>query len=68
MISFMTDSEYHDTIIHQEVNENVPCIGTRVRRGPNWAHEDQDKNGPGTVVGQTRDGNRTKIINKLART
>lgn len=31
-------------------------LGDRVRRGKNWLFEDQDSNGPGTVVGQNRLG------------
>ena len=32
--------------------ENVPDIGTRVKRGPDWDKDSQDNDGTGTVVGQ----------------
>lgn len=43
---------------HGEVSSNMPPIGTRVRRGPDWepSFGQQDSNGPGTVVSQDRDG------------
>lgn len=31
-------------------------LGDRVRRGPNWAYNEQDSGLAGTVVGQTFDG------------
>lgn len=55
VISYILDPEYQGTI-HEEFDENIPCIGTRVRRGPNWHNGDQDKHGAGTVVGQTPNG------------
>ncbi|XP_021348757.1 uncharacterized protein LOC110447413 [Mizuhopecten yessoensis] len=42
--------------VMEEVNTNMPCIGTRVRRGPNWNLGNQDYEGPGTVVGHDSDG------------
>lgn len=30
-------------------------LGDRVRRGPNWMHEEQDSGRVGTVVGQDQD-------------
>ena len=32
-------------------NENLPKIGSRVRRGPDWQWREQDSYGPGTVIG-----------------
>ena len=32
-------------------NSNLPTVGTRVRRGPNWHWQEQDAHGPGTVIG-----------------
>lgn len=32
-------------------NENLPKIGSRVRRGPDWHWKQQDSYGPGTVIG-----------------
>ncbi|XP_053375557.1 uncharacterized protein LOC123534444 isoform X2 [Mercenaria mercenaria] len=34
---------------------NLPPIGSRVRRGPDWRWNMQDSNGPGTVIGHARD-------------
>ncbi|XP_022295401.2 uncharacterized protein LOC111105409 isoform X2 [Crassostrea virginica] len=45
------DAEY------QERYSYMPPIGTRVKRGPEWRWGDQDKHGPGTVIGHsTRPG------------
>ncbi|OWF52702.1 uncharacterized protein LOC110447412 isoform X2 [Mizuhopecten yessoensis] len=41
--------------VMEEVNTYMPCIGTRVRRGPNWHWGNQDCEGPGTVVGHDSD-------------
>ncbi|XP_052100429.1 uncharacterized protein LOC127734542 isoform X2 [Mytilus californianus] len=37
-----------------ELNCNTLQLGDRVRRGPDWAYDDQDLGLPGTVVGQDR--------------
>ena len=29
----------------------MPTLGTRVRRGPDWTQDNQDSEGPGTIVG-----------------
>ncbi|XP_061192849.1 uncharacterized protein LOC133201061 [Saccostrea echinata] len=44
------DGYYH------ERNPLLPCLGTRVKRGPHWRWGDQDSNGPGTVIGHSLDG------------
>ncbi|KAL3867394.1 hypothetical protein ACJMK2_044600 [Sinanodonta woodiana] len=37
---------------HIEIPDvNLPPLGSRVRRGPDWDKDSQDGNGPGTVVG-----------------
>ncbi|XP_052278672.1 uncharacterized protein LOC127877082 isoform X2 [Dreissena polymorpha] len=36
---------------HESSNPQLPMIGTRVVRGLDWTYVDQDKNGPGTIVG-----------------
>ncbi|XP_062620444.1 uncharacterized protein LOC134282020 [Saccostrea cucullata] len=36
---------------YTERYENLPCIGTRVKRGPHWTWKNQDSHGPGTVIG-----------------
>lgn len=43
---------------NREINANMPPIGTRVRRGPDWdpRFREQDSHGPGTVVSHGRDG------------
>jgi hypothetical protein len=38
--------------IHMEYKDsNLPPLGARVRRGPDWVWDGQDEGGPGTVVG-----------------
>ncbi|XP_078314482.1 uncharacterized protein LOC111131493 isoform X2 [Crassostrea virginica] len=37
----------------QERDLNMPHVGTRVRRGPDWQWKNQDGRGPGTVVGHS---------------
>ncbi|XP_053375556.1 uncharacterized protein LOC123534445 [Mercenaria mercenaria] len=40
---------------YQEIEgSNLPPIGSRVRRGPDWRWNMQDSNGPGTVIGHAR--------------
>ena len=34
----------------------LPAVGTRVRRGPDWKWNTQDNDGPGTVIGQHENG------------
>lgn len=46
----------------QERYSNMPPIGTRVKRGPEWRFGDQDKHGPGTVIGHST---RRKLFNHL---
>ena len=41
----------------QERDLNMPHVGTRVRRGPDWQWKNQDGRGPGTVVGHSERGN-----------
>lgn len=49
---------------HQKVDENIygetseyelPSVGSRVRRGPDWTYNMQDSDGPGTVIGHSDD-------------
>ncbi|XP_061173381.1 uncharacterized protein LOC133182549 [Saccostrea echinata] len=38
--------------VHRELKESdLPSLGARVRRGPDWKWGNQDENGPGTVIG-----------------
>ncbi|XP_062603219.1 uncharacterized protein LOC134264974 isoform X3 [Saccostrea cucullata] len=39
-----------------EFNPQMPPVGTRVRRGPDWKWGDQDCHGPGTVVNHNDNG------------
>lgn len=43
---------------YTETDINMPPIGTRVRRGPDWQSnfDEQDSRGPGTVVSHYRSG------------
>ncbi|XP_053403712.1 uncharacterized protein LOC123554777 isoform X2 [Mercenaria mercenaria] len=38
-------------------SSQLPSIGSRVRRGPDWNYGTQDNYGPGTVIGHDDDGN-----------
>ncbi|XP_078314718.1 uncharacterized protein LOC111129303 [Crassostrea virginica] len=35
------------------IDVDMPPVGARVRRGPDWKYENQDQNGPGTIVAHT---------------
>ena len=37
-------------------SKDLPRIGSRVRRGPDWDWENQDSKGPGTVIGHDENG------------
>ncbi|XP_061168833.1 uncharacterized protein LOC133178087 [Saccostrea echinata] len=39
--------------VFTERYENLPGIGTRVKRGPHWTWKNQDSHGPGTVIGHS---------------
>ncbi|XP_062569343.1 uncharacterized protein LOC134231395 [Saccostrea cucullata] len=41
--------------IYQEEDPNMPPLGSRVKRGPDWVWDNQDNNGPGTVIGHDKD-------------
>ena len=41
---------------HIECDPNMPPIGTRVRRGPDWRWQEQDLDMAGTVVSHTKNG------------
>lgn len=49
-----------DMLKDKEYKENhgskMPKIGTRVKRGPDWSWQDQDSDGPGTVIGHQQEG------------
>lgn len=52
------DHGTNDNNAHIVVNTSMPPIGTRVRRGQDWLSMlgEQDSRGPGTVVGNDREG------------
>ncbi|KAL4227211.1 hypothetical protein ACF0H5_012657 [Mactra antiquata] len=45
-----------DKIYKEVEGSNLPKLGSRVRRGPDWEFDDQDASGPGTVVGYCSNG------------
>ncbi|XP_033750261.1 uncharacterized protein LOC117334642 isoform X2 [Pecten maximus] len=49
-------TELPDQLITSEHDEELPALGTRVRRGPGWKCQDQDSNGVGTVCSHGKDG------------
>nr|XP_022329688.1 uncharacterized protein LOC111128392 [Crassostrea virginica] len=53
----LEDKEAEEEIEFLERDPNMPNLGTRVRRGPDWKWKNQDGQGAGTVVGHgTRAG------------
>ncbi|XP_062595524.1 uncharacterized protein LOC134256866 [Saccostrea cucullata] len=45
-------NDHETSNFHKEYKDsNLPALGARVRRGPDWMWNDQDQGGPGTVVG-----------------
>lgn len=42
--------------LYNERDPNMPPLGSRVRRGRDWQWGDQDKFGPGTIVGHSKKG------------
>lgn len=41
------------------INENLPPLGSRVVRGPDWMWDNQDSGLPGTVYNHGQEGGRT---------
>ena len=52
----------------KEKYSTAPKLGTRVRRGPDWTQDDQDSEGPGTIVGHGDSGNNSESFsyNKIS--
>ncbi|XP_052282105.1 uncharacterized protein LOC127879368 isoform X2 [Dreissena polymorpha] len=48
-------------LYHESLSTTLPKIGSRVRRGPDWRNNDQDGNGPGTVVGHSEEDSRVWV-------
>ncbi|XP_052280197.1 uncharacterized protein LOC127877916 isoform X2 [Dreissena polymorpha] len=48
-------------LYHESSSTTLPKIGSRVRRGPDWCKNDQDGNGPGTVVGHSEEDSRVWV-------
>jgi hypothetical protein len=48
-----------DDFAFKEKYATVPCLGTRVCRGPHWGFQNQDNEGYGTIVGHGDKGNFT---------
>ncbi|XP_078313411.1 uncharacterized protein LOC111117584 isoform X3 [Crassostrea virginica] len=46
-----TEREEPEDKYFKEKYTTVPTLGTRVRRGPDWTQDNQDSEGPGTIVG-----------------
>ena len=44
----------------KEKYSTAPKLGTRVRRGPDWTQDNQDSEGPGTIVGHGDSGNNSE--------
>ena len=35
----------------ESTSSEMPALGSRVRRGPDWRWDNQDGEGPGTIIG-----------------
>ncbi|XP_062614423.1 uncharacterized protein LOC134276159 isoform X2 [Saccostrea cucullata] len=55
IVAEIEEDENEDAFYHER-NPLLPCLGTRVKRGPHWHWGNQDSNGPGTVIGHSLDG------------
>lgn len=55
-----SDGEDDDEGENCEYNSQMPPVGTRVRRGPDWRWGNQDRYGPGTVVSHSERCNYSK--------
>ncbi|KAL4223067.1 hypothetical protein ACF0H5_016543 [Mactra antiquata] len=42
-------------LYYERVRSQLPQIGSRVCRGPDWIFNEQDNSGPGTVIGHLKD-------------
>lgn len=51
--------EDSDDLDYKEKYSTVPCLGTRVCRGPHWKSQNQDSEGNGTIVGHGDKGKST---------
>ena len=43
----------NDDHYHESNDSDLPAIGLRVVRGPDWTHKYQDAGGPGTIIGHS---------------
>ncbi|XP_061168822.1 uncharacterized protein LOC133178072 [Saccostrea echinata] len=53
-VKIIEEREIEDEKEYEERDANMPCVGTRVRRGPDWKWKNQDGHGIGTVVGHSQ--------------
>lgn len=47
--------------LYNERDHNMPPLGSMVRRGRDWQWGDQDRFGPGTIVGHSKKGGWLKV-------
>lgn len=47
---------------YKERYSDMPCVGTRVRRGCHWNYENQDNLGVGTVIGHSERSQSNSLI------
>ncbi|XP_062610774.1 uncharacterized protein LOC134272566, partial [Saccostrea cucullata] len=56
MDEIQAENDKHEMDIRsQEPNPNMPPLGSRVERGPDWVWKNKDHIGPGTVVAHSND-------------
>ena len=58
----LEDKEAEEEIEFLERDPNMPNVGTRVRRGPDWKWKNQDGQGAGTIVGHGTRGTFLAIV------
>ena len=59
---FKSDEDTDSDEYTKHEDPNLPCFGTRVRRGADWKWKNQDSEGPGTIVGHGKRGNSLNMM------
>ncbi|XP_062608085.1 uncharacterized protein LOC134269920, partial [Saccostrea cucullata] len=56
MDEIQEENDKHEVEMHSpRLDPNMPPLGSRVKRGPDWIWKNQDQHGPGTVVTHSND-------------
>ncbi|XP_062614438.1 uncharacterized protein LOC134276174 [Saccostrea cucullata] len=56
MDEIQAENDNHEMEMHApNLDPNMPPLGSRVKRGPDWMWKNQDRHGPGTVIAPSKD-------------